>query len=540
VRRVSEDKARHVGGRVKTRRRKEIKDPKMKNIAATKGIIIYIVPIKTSNSTRLTWHCPNGCNTMAEASDHKSSEDYYTPAQLSSLWMENWFLTFKRGAWMDNSNVSAVMNPINQEYDQYHPYVCNACKRGPLQQTSVFRCSGCHVLRYCCKAHQKHDWKTHKKWCKAFQNVRSQMGEDDGISDKESFRAVSKKMTAMIEPQYDAELHSAQFQMVAMQPRCRRCFRPGTNKGVDLIVCGRCSGVAVCKDCLGDTSTQQWSSFHPNVEECDGHRLAICCTGMVVEQGEPLIGTSSSNCTTLFQPEHWLEYFRVKGKELPMSQMMKMAPVPAFLSDCLTLPLTLHHVLSLPESDIRDRSRLVLHIVGAAGAELLAMISFVELARLNPKLKYLRIVMIGPSLPKGFFPAEGTSLNEFLEVDETKVACDGKILLRTGLYHDVLGQVESPDFIIAYNAGIDEPTYFATWAPTLQLIAKMDIVLCITGYNHMEVEDDCKKLRDLGVGILIPPSANPFRGFRPFLDPMREPSDFIYSNASFALAKGKS
>ncbi|XP_072400359.1 SET domain-containing protein SmydA-8 isoform X1 [Diabrotica undecimpunctata] len=40
---------------------------------------------------------------------------------------------------------------------------CQVCQK-PADQ----RCGGCHSVHYCCKEHQKNDWKQHKKHCKPF------------------------------------------------------------------------------------------------------------------------------------------------------------------------------------------------------------------------------------------------------------------------------------------------------------------------------------------------------------------------------------
>ena len=465
--------------------------------------------------------------------------DYYAQKPLHpGIWHEKWFDMFKVGNWMNSAVPTEVSNP---QYDFYHPYACHSCKRGSLQQMKLLQCTGCRLVKYCCREHQKDDWKNHKQWCKAFKQVGDSGGDP---TDLVSWRNYSMKVNDRMRRTTAIELHSVEIQIAAMQPRCRRCFTAGAKSNdIKLVVCPKCSGVAVCEACLGDEESRtDWNSFHPDVNECNEHRLALCCTGMIIENGCPLLSCSDTNCETLFQPSDWFDYFQEKrndmnrGTGLPMERLSLMAPVSAFLTDGLSMPLTVHHILSL--LGVEDRSRLVLHLVGASTTETLAQRVFVELARLNPHLKYLRIYLIGPGVPE----VNDVTLAGCLSEPEAPVLCKGGIKTIEGLYHDVVAadnSVEPPDLIVAYNAGITEPTHFLTWAPTLTMIRKTGSVpFCITGYNHAEVVDDVGRLESLGLHAIIPPTPNPFRGLQPSLDPVRDPSDFIYSNASFAVLRG--
>ena len=73
--------------------------------------------------------------------------------------------------------------------------------------------------------------------------------------------------------------------------------------------------------------------------------------GMVVENGRPLCASSDTNRETIFQPSDWNEYFREKSNDfdtnllMPFSSMSAMAPVSAFITEGLTIPLTVQHIL---------------------------------------------------------------------------------------------------------------------------------------------------------------------------------------------------
>ena len=38
---------------------------------------------------------------------------------------------------------------------------CKLC-----QQSALFKCTACNLVRYCCKDHQTRDWQAHKPLCK--------------------------------------------------------------------------------------------------------------------------------------------------------------------------------------------------------------------------------------------------------------------------------------------------------------------------------------------------------------------------------------
>ena len=348
-------------------------------------------------------------------------------------------------------------------------------------------------------------------------------------------------------------VHTTASQIYAMQPRCCKCFKAGCNPGVQLHTCPRCSGVAICDECVdgikgGDKNSKlkKWQTFHNSMTNCEEHLQFLCCSGMVVEQGSPLTVSSKSNSRTYFNPKNWFEYFHQKQTHFLPMVLMETAPVVQFITDGLSFPLTVHQLLPiLSPSTYQTREKLVLFVVGAASSELLASATFKEFSRLNPNLKHLEVYFIGPN---------GRSDDEF-DLNQTVNTFDGDEQLRTdyivikfykGLFHDFYAEsfsqkkmnVPKPDVIVAYNAGLSCPSHTMNWMPSLQLIKVMNIPFIVTGYDWLEVENDTKVLKKLGFDVVVDPSANPFRGLRPFFDPNRENGDFYYSNSNYVCVKG--
>ena len=75
------------------------------------------------------------------------SLDYYTAEKWTQLWPLDWYEgMFQESDWMKGE----IMQPINPTYDNYFPYGCDVCKRGPsLTHTPLFYCSRCRIVKYC-------------------------------------------------------------------------------------------------------------------------------------------------------------------------------------------------------------------------------------------------------------------------------------------------------------------------------------------------------------------------------------------------------
>lgn len=57
----------------------------------------------------------------------------------------------------------------------FNPNVCHTCK---IYSDSIKTCTGCHMISYCSKEHQKFHWPSHKSLCKCLQAIRRDLGKD--------------------------------------------------------------------------------------------------------------------------------------------------------------------------------------------------------------------------------------------------------------------------------------------------------------------------------------------------------------------------
>ncbi|CAJ1952841.1 unnamed protein product [Cylindrotheca closterium] len=463
------------------------------------------------------------------------TKDYYEGKD--NLWHDGWFEMFRNGQWMSDSNFS---NTMVANWDSYHPYSCNGCKRGGLQSLNLVRCSGCKVVKYCCRDHQKKDWSTHKKWCKAFNKVSDINDEiDEKIDWTEWNRRQNERNIKLMSIWVGDLSHTPPIQIALVQPHCRQCYRSGRISGVDLVVCPSCNGVAICKSCLGNEDVT-WETFHNgDQQECELYLIYLCCSGMVVEKGQPLLAASDTNCKDTFNPKDWIEYFEKKGNDfdmgvgLPISALRFMAPITCFLTNGLTLAMTTQMLLG--KLNLLKKSELRIHILGGASHEISVTRAFIELGRLNPQLKRLDIVVVGPSLRNYSY-----SYSHFLFPSEVPCHLDGTVDHVKDLYHNSsVASGPVPDLFMAFNPGFHDPSHFVNWRSTVELVrTRTGVPLCITGLNFSEVQNDVRILKDMGFQEKMPPTANPFRSMRPFLDPSREETDFIYNNKAYAIVQG--
>lgn len=466
-----------------------------------------------------------------------SREDYYEGT--SSLWSEDWFeRMFRKGQWASNRNFAGVMEPM---WNSYHPYVCNACKRGSWQNLNLLQCTSCRVVKYCCKDHQIKDWPSHKGWCKAFAGATKGESEEGPLDNYAAWYKRQEFTNMKISAKLGDMRHTDNAQIAFTRPHCRRCFRAGRTPEVELVVCQRCCGIAVCKACLGNQE-HAWRILHDeNQQECDTYVSYLCCSGMIVEQGNPLYASSDTNCTETFQPKDWFEYFARKGNDfdrglqLPVSLMRQMAPITCYLTDCLTMPLTIQTIVG--DLSLLTKTKLCIHILGADVMEQQFMTGIIELARNYSHLKHLDLVYVGPNLSS----TKTTMFSDLTMPDEAPVHFHGSIQWIRGLYHEIItSEVPEPNFFVAFNAGISDPSHLVHWRPTLELLRHKSIPFAITGFNFLEVSDDVKKLKALGFQELIARKPNPFRSMRPFLDPGREETDFCFSSKAYAVVVGNS
>lgn len=206
-----------------------------------------------------------------------------------------------------------------------------------------------------------------------------------------------------------------------------------------------------------------------------------------------------------------------------------------------TFSLTMVAGLESEIADIRTRSRLIVHVVGAAITELQVLKMNEDLLHLLPNLKRLVVGYIGPA-----FPSKGEGYDSLMDF-ECCPSCTSANRMRQGffqreLYHNFkqssLFAGNPPDLIVAFNSGhADEET--DTWRPTLEFILDIGVPAVFTTYNKSEASEEEEVLDSMRARFSKRMSENPWRGFVPYFDTLQEVYEPYYQNYYWYIIKGK-
>jgi hypothetical protein len=143
--------------------------------------------------------------------------DYYTTDMLHEIWPADWSSRrFRHSKWYSGGqgDASDYLNPIALNWQNYHPYACHSCKRGDFtHHTPLSTCSNCHILKYCCREHQKADWKYHKVFCKAFTALRQQERSMDYASEAERKQDIPTLIQELHTVMLSLKKHSVEIQI---------------------------------------------------------------------------------------------------------------------------------------------------------------------------------------------------------------------------------------------------------------------------------------------------------------------------------------
>jgi hypothetical protein len=106
-------------------------------------------------------------------------------------------------------------------------------------------------------------------------------------------------------------------------------------------------------------------------------------------------------------------------------------------------------------------------------------------------------------------------------------------------HYDVYLMSEVPLVAHLPSCAIGDACNTHEWQHTLETLGSWRTVpIVFTGYNRSEVMDDWAQITKWGLQTIVPPRINLLRGLRPFLDPSSDPHDLIYTNSTFAVARG--
>lgn len=212
--------------------------------------------------------------------------------------------------------------------------------------------------------------------------------------------------------------------------------------------------------------------------------------------------------------------------------------------DGLSIPLTLLAALEQSLDNLRTRTKLTIHFVGAAGKEFHTIGAMEEVLHLLPKLKVVQLVYVGPELP--------STLPDFIN-DRACFVCrplgrKRTTITWTGLYQDFVKTVQykahPPDIFAILNSGFSE-VGTVSWIPTLKFILESGVPAVLTSYSKPEALQELAIMRTLGARVTQELAPNPWRGggpSRPYLTPFGVSDEcwhVAYNNHYRYMVQGK-
>ncbi|KAF2687060.1 hypothetical protein K458DRAFT_476021 [Lentithecium fluviatile CBS 122367] len=425
-------------------------------------------------------------------------------------------------------------------------YLCFRCF---TPSSNILKCSACKRAGYCSKACQKLDWSiAHKNHCKIFKTI-NEVEEQQ----YQRTRSWDEYRTYLLTTPYCAS--------------CRRTAVQLANRQLTLKRCEKCRLVFSCGDCPSPPAHSdavcEGYRIHANVEEFrisffedTGKASPVTCTQFPRKTRKLLMEAAGwydyfvnisdkPQITDIIKPDFsGLADVVMKvgtAKEMEDQERMRMFLLCA--TDNLTMPLT---IVSALEDGSWDQPALHLHIVGATTRELVALGNFEEILHLVPGLRSLHITAAGPGLAGGDLGQGGSPFLPKTSLDCCP-ACkaDGRtrsISIYQGLYHDFekTSNYDKPDLTVLFNSGwIDGEDAESDWAPTIQLLVNSDVPALFTTYNEGEVQNETRRLREMGAKFLVEPGVNKWRGLVPAPEFIDEEYGMWYQNAYRYVIQGK-
>ena len=206
-----------------------------------------------------------------------------------------------------------------------------------------------------------------------------------------------------------------------------------------------------------------------------------------------------------------------------------------------TIQLTLIAALEAIIPNVNTRSSINLHIIGAAGAELVSLPAFEELLHLLPSLITLQLAFVGLNV------TEDPPNDKEIQNPRTLQCCPACTKMRRtisirawrGPYHAYLDTqfYKTPDLAAAFHSGfsVDEQ---GDWYPTIKYLAHPPHPTLFTACRYYEIRGEMGVWKNLGAEFAQNAEENKWRGMSPRLTACGDkPNEIIYQNHWWYIVK---
>jgi splicing suppressor protein 51 len=209
-----------------------------------------------------------------------------------------------------------------------------------------------------------------------------------------------------------------------------------------------------------------------------------------------------------------------------------MASALIAATDKSTMILTIIAALEAVFPDIGTRATITLHLIGATGKELDALMLFEEMLHLLPSLQKLHCAFVGLEMPTPGNPGEKLVLD--CCPDCVKAGRARSMEMWKGAYHDYIktDPYFKPDLAVAFHTGHSQEM-MEEWAPTIKYLVNADHCTLFTTFNEKEMMEETGILKGLGAKFLVQGEKNKWKGMKAMLEVMEEVENSVYYNNQY-------
>lgn len=381
----------------------------------------------------------------------------------------------------------------------FYATICHVCKRFG-DGVCLKRCSGCRMISYCCRQHQKEHWKEHKSLCKAVQYVLQEYTlEDSDASD--DWNNIKMNFMLLVSFRLGRRLTPDEVQMFMFPRECAACHE---QNGHLLEDCRKCAA-SFCKN-------HKDGIMHRNI--CASLALCLRLDLLIMSKEVKSLDLPSLNFQRVSVTDTYQDMDDFMNKIIQPHPELSHDVLAAIHSEKMTRPLTVFHGMRLLNYVPKCKD-LVIHVVAANPAEEITFLAWEILLHLIGTVTKLVIVLIGPEL-KGEYIISDICNDCILR--GKKISSEFHNMLYENYVRSSL--FVKPDLIVGFNTGIHAHELTSareTWAPSVQMLAKQNCPLILTGYTLQETEKDIVRIntileRDVDY---VYTGKNPFASVRP-------------------------
>ncbi|CAG8456680.1 4786_t:CDS:2 [Acaulospora morrowiae] len=419
-------------------------------------------------------------------------------------------------------------------YLQIAGTACSNCRKTGAEVgiKALLRCTRCRMSCYCSRECQKADFSFHKHLCAAvkelseFEEAWYSCNEQESEWNKRNIYHMQLLTEAL-----DRELNNYERNAWLHQPKCHVCFR--TTRDLQnqspLIPCPECKVTFCC-------SSEHWEKHREKHQSlCKIYQLMINCERIRYQDtSETLWAPEEWDANAIYPPlpKDWNGYFKWRKN----SQFIHLDALCGVITNNLSLPLTILSALErfYVRSKLRSLEDLTIHIIGASQYEIFALMTFEEIMHVLPKIKTVRIIMVGFELPGQNHGIDLQCCSRCTNSGRKRICAFYPMA-----YHEYGSSSDytAPHVSAGFNTGLYEDDT-ELWKPTIEFLLDKETPCVFTSYSKEEATQDVKILKSWGAKVIVGAKENKWKSTMPLVEPQGT-DKFYYNNFYRTLLQGR-